>query len=38
MLAYSAIERCGGKVGLRRRDGGGTVAEVMLPLTTIKVD
>jgi len=38
MLAYSAIERCGGSVSLRMREGGGTVAEIMLPLTTIKVD
>jgi two-component system sensor histidine kinase RegB len=38
MLAYSAIERCGGKVELRRREGGGTVAEVMLPLIAIKVE
>lgn len=38
MLAYSAIERCGGTVELRSREGGGTVAEVMLPLTVIKVE
>ena len=38
MLAYAAIERCGGRVAFEPREGGGTVAEVALPLAAIRVD
>jgi two-component system sensor histidine kinase RegB len=32
VLAYTAIERSGGELGFVARDGGGTVAQVRLPL------
>lgn len=38
MLAYAAIERCGGSIGFSARDGGGTVAAVHLPLGQIRID
>jgi two-component system sensor histidine kinase RegB len=38
MLAYAAIERCGGSIRFARREGGGTVAEVVLPLAAIRAD
>ncbi len=38
MLAYAAIERCGGRIAFRPRDGGGTVAEVGLPLGAIRIE
>lgn len=38
MLAYAAIERSGGTIAFRARPGGGTVAEVRLPLAAIRVD
>jgi two-component system, sensor histidine kinase RegB len=38
MLAYTAIERSGGTVTLKPRSGGGTLAEVMLPLKNIRID
>jgi signal transduction histidine kinase len=33
VLAYAAIERSGGQLTFRARDGGGTNAQVRLPLT-----
>jgi two-component system, sensor histidine kinase RegB len=38
MLAYAAIERCGGRIAFEPRDGGGTVARVELPLAAIRID
>jgi two-component system sensor histidine kinase RegB len=38
MLAYAAIERCGGYIDFSARDGGGTVATVHLPLRQIRID
>jgi two-component system sensor histidine kinase RegB len=35
VLAYAAIERSGGQLSLAARDGGGTVAQVCLPLGTL---
>ena len=35
VLAYAAIERSGGQLNLRAREGGGTVAQVQLPLDAL---
>jgi two-component system sensor histidine kinase RegB len=35
-LANATIERCGGKVTLRNRDGGGAVTEIHLPLSKLQ--
>jgi len=36
VLAYAAIERCGGQLDLTKREGGGTVAKVSLPLDALR--
>jgi two-component system sensor histidine kinase RegB len=38
VLAYAAIERCGGEISFSSRDGGGTLARVRLPLETLTID
>jgi len=38
VLAYAAIERSGGQLGFAARDGGGTIAQVRLPLLAVLAD
>jgi two-component system sensor histidine kinase RegB len=38
MLAYAAIERCGGRIAFSPRQGGGTMARVEIPLKDITID
>ena len=36
LLAFSAVERCGGHIGFAPRPGGGTVATLTLPLAALR--
>ena len=38
VLAYAAVERCGGEISFAAREGGGTLARIRLPLDTLTID
>jgi signal transduction histidine kinase len=38
VLAYAAVERCGGEISFAPREGGGTLARIRLPLDTLTID